>query len=276
MGLFDKIKKTVEETKTKIQEEAKKQQEEAAKRQEEAAKRQEEEAKKREEEAKKQQEALRFNPKDKNMEWFSSENGLKTFSEYMTAKNYILDEIVKNEHETRYSEYDFDNWVKVFHPEAKIPTIFFNQFVKNIKIDTIYVAPYGMIVDVLKMQAKPFILDDEGEPQIVEPMLSAPEIFSNVKNPVLNFVSNFKCFKLTNDDEGTYKEKFKLWCDILIWISVFFPREEDIIANNQWIFSKDTYFNDLGIVRKPKAFYKKCIELSSQKDYFEKLLNEVE
>ena len=269
MGLFDKIKKTVEDTKIKIQEEAKKQQEEARKREEEAAK-------KREEEAKKQQEALMFNPKDKNMEWFSSENGLKTFSEYMTVKNYILDETVKNEHATRYSEHDFDIWVNVFHPEAKIPTIFFNQFVKNINIDTIYVAPSEMLVDVLKMQAKPFILDDEGEPHIVEPMLSAPEIVSDVKNPVLNFVSNFKCFKLTNDDEGTYKEKFNLWCDILIWISVYFRREEDFIANNQWIFSKDTYFNDLGIVRKPKAFYKKCIELASQKDYFEKLLNEAE
>ena len=49
--------------------------------------------------AQKQAEENRFNPNGKPLEWFGSEDGIKTYHEYVTAQNYILEETLQKEHE---------------------------------------------------------------------------------------------------------------------------------------------------------------------------------
>ena len=97
MGLFDKIKGVINNAK------------------EQAAQKQEEEKRKQEEARKKQEEANRFNPDKKSLEWFGSEDGLRAYNMYITAQNYILEETIKKEHESKYSEYSFDVFVSVIH-----------------------------------------------------------------------------------------------------------------------------------------------------------------
>ena len=155
----------------------------------------EERAQKREEERRKQEEANRFNPDGKSLEWFSSEDGIKTFNEYITTQNYFLEETIKKEKEEKYDEYDLEVVVSVVHKEAKIPYIFFKKLVTSIDVQPLeYVGPINMVVEVLSTQAKPFYIDDDGEPQSTLPSLTPEEVVSVDKNPVLNYVSNFKCF----------------------------------------------------------------------------------
>ena len=77
MGLFDKIKDSISKAKEK------------------ANQKQEEEKRRQEEAKRKQEEATRFNLDGKSLEWFSSEDGIKTFNEYITAQNYLLEETIK-------------------------------------------------------------------------------------------------------------------------------------------------------------------------------------
>lgn len=264
MGLFDKIKGIVN---GKI--------EQITQKQEEDKKKQEEDKKKQEEERRKREEANRYNPEGKSLEWFASEDGLKAFNEYMTPQNYLLEETIRKEKEEKYRQYDFEVVVNVFHKQAKIPYIFFKNLIKNIDVQPLkYVGPINMLINVLSVQAKPFYFDDDGEPQPRERLLREDEIISIDKNPVLNYVSNFNCFELKDDVQGSWNDKWNMWSEMLIWIGVYADKE--FIANNSWIFSNDTYFNNMGTVRKIKGFYKKCIELADNKEYFEQKLNKCE
>ena len=67
-----------------------------------------------------------------------------------------------------------------------------------------------------------------------------------------------------------------MWTDILIWLGIYGDNDKDIIANNPWLFENDVYFNNLGMARKAKGFYKKCLELATDKKYFEDKLKECE
>ena len=259
MGLFDKIKSAIQSKKEQV------------------AQKQEEEKRRQEEEKRKREEANRLNPDGKNLEWFCSEDGLKAFGEYITVQNYILEETIKKEKEEKYREYSLDVVVSVFYKDAKIPYYYFKKLISNIKAQALdYVGPINLLVRVLSTQAKPFYFDEDGEPQIKNSDLTPEEIVSVEKNPVLNFVSNFNCFELKDDTQGSWDDKWQLWSDILIWLGVYGDLDKDIISNNPWIFSSDVYFNNLGTVRKPKAFYKKCLELASNKEFFEHKLSELE
>ena len=261
MGFFSKIIDAINTIKEQI----------AQKKEE---KRKQEEQRK-EEERKKREEANRFNPNGKSLEWFSSEDGIKTYGEYVKAQNYILEESIKKEKETKYPDYDLDIVIKVMHKDAKLPHMFFKSLVNNIDVQALaYVGPTEFLIKVLSIQAKPFAIDEDGEPQAISPVYTPEEIVSVNKNPVLNFVTNFKCFELKDDEKGSWKDKYSLWADIIIWLAT--STNKEIITNNPWIFSKETYFNDLGTVKKPKSFYKKCAELSTYKAYFEDKLNECE
>ena len=243
-------------------------------------KRREEEQRKQEEERRKQEEANRFNPDKKSLEWFGSEDGIKTYHEYITAQNYLLEETVKKEHEAEYSKYDFDVFLRVVHPDAKMPSVYFRKLADAIDVQALkYVGPTNMLVNVLSVQGKPFYIDDDGEPQAVTPDLTPEEIVSVEKNPALNFVKNFNCFELADDAQGAWKDKFDLWSTILIWLGVYGPSDKEILSNNPWIFSKEVYLNELGTVRKRKGFCKKCMELATDekyKAYFEEKYNECE
>lgn len=252
MGLFEKIKGFVN---NKIEQEKQRQ----------------------EEEKRKREEANRFNPDGKSLEWFTSEDGIKTFNEYITAQNYLLEETIKKEKEEKYNEYELDIVVNVFHKDAKLPYLFFKKLINNIKAQPLdYVGSINMLIKVLSIQAKPFYIDDDGEPQPIMRVLTPEEIVCVKKNPVLNYVSNFECFELKDDAQGSWEDKFRLWSTVIIWLGLSSLVDKDIASKNPWIFSDDVYFNELGTVKKPKGFYKKCIELATQKEYFEKKLNELE
>ena len=260
MGLFDKIKGIANNAKEK------------------AAQKQEEEKRRQEEAKRKQEEATRFNPDNKPLEWFSSEDGIKTFNEYVTAQNYILEETAKQEHESKHPDVDFDFFVSLFYKNAKLPSIYFKKFVDNIDVQALqFVGTTNLLVRVLSIQAKPFYVDDDGEPQSMVPDFTPGEIVSMEKNPALIFVKNFDCFELADDAQGSWDDKWDLWSCILTWIGVFGGSYEEFVSKNQWMFSKEVYLNELGTVRKLKGFCKKCIELAADeksKAFFEEKYNE--
>ena len=263
MGLVDKIKGFVN---SKIEEEKQRQEE---KRKEEE-KRREEEKQRQEEEKRKREEANRFNPDGKSLEWFSSEDGLKTYCERISL---ISSSSV--EKEKKYPDYDFDLVVKVIYEESKLPCIYFKKLVDSISVQALsYVGTTNLVINALSILAKPFYVDEDGEPQAITPAYTPEEITSVEKNPILNFVANFKCFELKDDEQGSWEDKYELWSSIIVWLGVYAQSDKNIIANNPWIFSNDTYFNDLGVIKKIKAFCKKASELATNKKYFENLLNE--
>ncbi len=243
-----------------------------------AAKAREEEERRREEARRRAEEANRLNPDKKGLDWFNSADGIEAFNMYITAQNYLLEETIKAEREAKYSEYSLEVVVSVFHKEAKIPAVYFGKLADAIGAQALsYVGPSDLLVKLLSMQAKPFYMDDDGEPQAIEPLFSPEEIVSVEKNPILNFAKNFNCFTLGDDEQGSWKDKFELWKNIMIWLGLYGGK--DAIANNPWIFSKETYFNEIGTVRKLKGFCKKCIELVADekgREYFERTYNECE
>ena len=280
MGLFDKVKGIVNDAKGVINDAKDQVAQKIAQKQEEEKRRQEEERRRQEEEKRRQEEANRFNPDGKSLQWFSSEDGMKSFSEYVTAQNYLFEETIKKEHKSKYSEYSFNVFVSVVHKDAKLPSVYFKKLVDAIDVQALeYVGPTDLLTDVLSIQARPFYIDDDGEPQALEPAFTPEEIVSIDKNPALNFVKNFTCFELEDDAQGSWESKYALWSDILIWVGVFGGSNKEIISENPWVFSKETYFNDLGIVRNEKGFYKKCIELTTNEEYkarFEEKYNKCE
>ena len=220
------------------------------------------------------------NPEGKSLEWFSSEDGINAFNEYITVQNYLLQENLEKVYEDR-STHDCDDFyvfARVFYEDAKLPYVFFANLVREIdSLTLIYNATKDMLIDILLIQAKPFYIDEDGEPhQIIEKKFTPEEIVSVEKNPVLNFVSNFRCFIIRDDEEGSLEDKYTIWSRMLSWIARQSYYDKDIIAKNPWVFSRETYINDMGMVRKPKGFFKKCIELASSKEYFEKELNKCE
>ncbi len=269
MGIFNKITNIVSnaiETVTQASEEVKRRQEEEEKR-----RREEDERKKREEEEK-----ARFDPVGKDLEWFGSEDGLEAFSEHMTVQNYNLEETITKEHEAKYPQYSFGAFTSVLHKGAKLPFSYFSNLVDAIKVPALeYAGPHDMVAHGLAIQAKPFYIDDDGEPQAIEPILKPEEIVSVEINPLLNYVSNFACFEFEGDAQGSFENKFELWSQVVTWLCGY-SKDKDIISKNRWVFSKEVYLNEFGTVRKPKGFFKKCMELAADeqsKAYFEKEYN---
>jgi len=262
MGLFDKIKDSISKAKETVNQ------------------KQEEEKRRQEEAKRKQEEATRFNPDGKSLEWFSSEDGIKTFNEYITAQNYLLEETIKKEHKSKHPDASLDIFVSVYYKDAKLPSIYFKKLVDNIDVQALqFVGTTNLLVGVLSIQAKPFCVDDDGEPQAIVPDLTPEEIVSMEKNPALIFVKNFDCFELTDDAQGSWDDKWELWSSILGWIVTFGGSYKEFVSKNQWMFSKEVYFNELGTVRKLKGFYKKCIELAADEEskaFFEEKYNECE
>lgn len=280
MGLFDKFKEIVTEAKDQVTQIVAQKLEEEKRRQEEEKARQDEEKRRQEEEKKKQDEAARFNPEGKNLQWFGSEDGIKTFKEYMTAQNYFLEEKIKNEYGAEYGDFALEAIVSVYHKDSKLPFVYFRKLAEKMDVQAMTVIPAtNLLVALLLMQARPYYVDDDGEPKPFAPIFTPEEIVSVEKNPILNYVKNFDCFELKDDAQGNLQEKWALWSAALNWVFTHSMLNKDIISKNPWIFSKEVYLNDIGTVKKPKNFYKKCIELATDegsKDYFEKAYNECE
>lgn len=205
------------------------------------AKIQEEEKRRQEEEKRRQEEANRFNPEGKSLQWFGSENGIKAFNEYVTVQNYLLEDRIKEEQKTKFSDSDFDIFIRVVHKDAKIPYVYFKKLTEALNVQALksYTCTTRILIDVLSAQAKPFSLDEDGEPQLSPPAFAPEEIVSTDRNPVLNFVKNFNCFEIKDDAQGSWEDKYMLWSDILIWLGTRGDLDKGIISQNPWIFSKD-------------------------------------
>ena len=76
-----------------------------------------------------QEDENRFNPEGKSFQWFISEDGIQALNMYTTASNYILEDSIREEHKSGYSEFDYDIFVSVAHKDAKLPSVFFKKFV---------------------------------------------------------------------------------------------------------------------------------------------------
>ena len=204
MGFLDKIKEFVNGFINRANESAAQKAEEERKKREEAEKKAEEERKKLEEEN-------RFNPNGKSLSWFSSEDGIQSLRQYITAQNYILDEQIVEPYKKFKSKYPSLNkqyFIDAYYKGAKLPSMYFESLADAIDAQAlIYVGPIEMLVKILSLQAKPFYIDEDGEPQQTQPILTPEEVVSVEKNPVLNFVKNFDCFKLDDDVQGTWKDK---------------------------------------------------------------------
>ena len=219
-------------------------------------------------------------PEDKPYEWFSTAEGIAVLKLYTSPKAYLLEERLKKEIKERDfdgRDVSFDVFVAVYHKDAKIPSAYFSAFVKELKAQPLeYVGPTNLVTSLLCDQGKTFELDDDGEPVEKKSALSPEELVTVEKNPLLKFVETFDCFKLEDDDEGSWDDKYKLYSEVLIFLGFASFGDKEVLNENQWLFDKAIYFNSLGVVKKEKGFIKTCIEKCTYPDFFKKRLDEIE
>lgn len=248
MGFFDKIKDTFNNLKKK-----------AAQKQEEAKR--------------KHEEATRLNPKEKPLEWFTSEDGLFTFSQYFTIQSYFLEEKIKKEQEEQSPDTAPEIYAMVYHPTAKLPCIYLSYFIESIGAQMLkYVAPAEFSSKMLRILAMPYSIGEDGEPHATPPVLPPEVLLSVEKNPMLNYIVNFKSFNFGADERGSAQDKWTILSCMIGWLA-HRVNDPEVLAKNPWVFSDEVYLNDLGMVRKEKSFYKQCIDLADDEQtraYFEK------
>lgn len=226
----------------------------------------------------------------KPLDWFASEEGLEAYKIYMTPQNYILQERVLKRYKSirTNSDYFLDmdfferDYLPMANAGAKLPQRYFYALLKRIKA-----APlknpfvFDLILAALQLMAKPYVINDDGEPELCATVLTPEQIVSIDKNPLLYFVKNFNVFKMKDDDMGQGIDKFYAFNAVVQFIFQFVNEIE--MEETKWLFDKDTYLNDFGMVRKIKGFIKKCKELTGNDKYneffdlvLEKLLAEME
>lgn len=209
-------------------------------------------------------------PIGKPLDWFSSEAGLEVYKAYITPQNYILEESYLKKYEEKCSDQrlDFDDdFLPIFGPDAKLPHTFFNAMINNIDVDAMqYKAIRSMLIKALEEQAKPFVINDDGEPEPREMPFTPEQLLSVDKNPLLYFVKNFDAFKIENDGMGTADDKYHTYAKALMFISAV-SDEISLEGKEKWLLDKSTYLNDFGIVRKEKGFIKKCMECTENANF---------
>ena len=256
---WEEIERQREEEKRKREEEKRKREEEKRKQEEEERKQEEEERKQEEEERKKREEEESKRLKNKPLEWFYSEEGVKALEERITPKKYL-------ENEKFSIDCDDDT-----------PSAYFEAFINSIKNVEMLEFKIGwktlnLVANCLFNQANPISYDEDGEPKLRESVFNSKDILSFEKNPVLYFVKNFKGFSFYGEkDVYELFRKSELILEAIAFV-YYESEDEEIISKNQWLFDSSSYLNDLGTFRDYKSFFKKGIELSSNPDYFKNLL----
>lgn len=225
-----------------------------------------------------------LNPKGKDLKWFQSKSGIESLKEYTTPKAYLLEERLKKEYENKDfggRNVSFDVFLGVYNEGVKIPTIYFSNFVGAIDDEydiqpLKYVGPCEMLSEVLKVLAKTYELDDDGEPIEKKSALSVEDLLSFENNPVLKFIKEFNAFEVKDDDSGSWSDKFVLYSDILVFLGLCSFNDKKVLEENKWLLEKDAYFNSLGIVKKEKGLIKYCIEHCTYPDYWKDKLEQLE
>lgn len=217
-------------------------------------------------------------PKGKPLDWFSSKEGMEALKEYTSVKSFMLQERYKKEYlgDEFWRKRTFTFYLSQSYKNEMLPLIYFEWLTTVVsRANELSYCREGddILKDALCLQAQPFTLDEDGEPQPKNPIYSLDEIVSTEKNPLLYFYSKFKLFTFENDDQGSEEDKSKVYTIIMQFIANQCIFDKDIISKNRWIFEENTYFNEMGIVRKVKGFLKKCAELSvNNSQYFHDLL----
>ena len=210
-------------------------------------------------------------PKDKPLDWFKSEKGLEVYKTYITPQNYFLQETYLKEYKKMFegedTNVDFDrHFLPCSYPNAKLPRTYFNALLESIGTEPLY---NGAILElfrgVLLVIAKPYVINEDGEPELRETVLTPEQIVSTDENPLLYFIKNFNAFEMKDEATGSLIDKYFVYKAVVLFILNFV--NEIVIEENKWLFDKNTYLNELGIVRKIKGFIKKCKELTDSERY---------
>lgn len=217
-----------------------------------------------------------YNPKGKPLEWFSSEEGMESCKKHTTPQNFMLEVTYmkefekKNPNEPKYDDISFPIFLQVYHnaADAMLPCFYFKALANAIKVQPLQIrGVFEWFIDFMKIMAQPFTINDDGEPEACQPLLTPEEIVSVEKNPLLNFVKNFDVFVIEDDELGSAADKYALYWSVMKFLAA--TVRETVIEENQWLFDKGTYLNDFGTVRKRKGFLKQCKELSNFPEYFD-------
>lgn len=221
-----------------------------------------------------------YNPKEKNLEWFSSEEGLESFKRHMTVQNYLLEDVCVAEFEKkyegkRYDGYSFQIFMDVYHKGANLPCVYFEALAAALNVQPLNII--GLLeyfVLAMKIVGRPFAFNEDGDPELCSPILEAEQLLSVEKNPLLNFVKNFNVFTIRDDALGSVNDKYDVYINVIKFIGNNIQHIS--IEENQWLFDKNTYLNDFGTVRKLKGFLKKCKEVSGFPEYFEEEISKLQ
>ena len=210
-------------------------------------------------------------PNGKPLDWFKSEKGLEVYKAYITPQNYFLQETYLKEYKKMFegedTNVDFDrHFLPCSYPNAKLPRTYFNALLESIGTEPLY---NGAILELFRgallVIAKPYVINEDGEPELRETVLTPEQIVSTDENPLLYFIKNFNAFEMKDEATGSLIDKYFVYKAVVLFILNFV--NEIVIEENKWLFDKNTYLNELGIVRKIKGFIKKCKELTDNERY---------
>ena len=222
-----------------------------------------------------------FNPKGKPLNWFFSETGIKSCQKHLTAQNYLLeDQYTKDFEAKRPDDYKYDGvsfalFLKVYHDvkNAMLPCLYFEALAEALDVQPLGIKGiFETFIDVMKIAAQPFHINEEGEPEASEPLMS-PERLISLKNPLLYFLKNFSVFEIKEDELGSKDDKYAIYSDVVFFLAQHIDQLKT--EEMQWLFKKEIYLNDVGTVRKEKNFLKLCKEISKYPEYFEELISQL-
>ena len=134
-----------------------------------------------------------------------------------------------------------------------------------------YVGPTKSLVMTLKFLLRDYVTDDNEEVRQCARIVSPKDLLPIENNPVLYFAFNFEGFELGDESSGSFKDKFHLYNLALQFIShCLILKKTDIIEKNKWLFDEKTYLNDFDMIRKDASFFQKIRE-SIDDDFVEVL-----
>lgn len=210
-------------------------------------------------------------PEGKSLEWFTSEAGLEAYRKYVTTRNYMREKTYKEEFGKQNKDYNFYMYLSIYHEGETLPSLYFDALVKALNVQQLsLVGTHEAFINIMNAMASPLIINEDGEPEASDDAMPPMLMLSVEKNPLLYFVKNFNVFEIKDDDLGSTHDKYVLYIEAMYFIGSHWSRTT--IEENKWLFDKDTYLNDIGTVRKRLSFYKKCLEVSGDAEYFEKYI----
>jgi hypothetical protein len=219
--------------------------------------------------------------RQRNLVWFSSAHGIDALKKYTESQMYFKqDKLEKTEGHLLSIEHFCNS-----HRNEELPYNYFYGLASNVVMPSVKCESYErdkfftILVKTLAELARPYWLDEDGEPHQKSVSLEQSDLVSIFKNPILKFVHSFDCFILNDDDKGTFDDKLLIICSVLRFLQSNFASNKDALQENPWLFDPSSYLNDFGLLKTYKAFLKNAISLAAdnaEKNYFKKKLKRTE